>query len=67
LTVKVGTTVTWTNQDSAPHTVTADDNSWGSGRMAKGGQYSFSFDQPGTYPYHCGAHPAMTGTIIVNP
>jgi len=67
LTIKVGTTVKWTNQDSVGHTVTADDNSWGSGNSNKGDSFSFTFAQAGTYPYHCGVHPSMQATITVFP
>ncbi len=67
LTVSVGTTVTWTNNDSAPHTVTADDGSWGSGRLNKGDTFSFTFDQAGTYTYHCKYHTAMAGVVTVTP
>jgi plastocyanin len=65
LTIKVGTTVKWTNQDSAGHTVTADDNSWGSGNLAQGSSYTFTFANAGTYAYHCGVHPSMKATITV--
>jgi plastocyanin len=65
LTVPVGTTVTWTNQDSAPHTVTADDGAFDSGRMDQGATFSFTFDTAGTYAYHCDFHPNMTATITV--
>jgi plastocyanin len=65
LTVAVGTTVTWTNQDSAGHTVTADDGSWGSGNIARGETFSQTLSKAGTYAYHCAIHPNMKGTIIV--
>lgn len=67
LTVPVGTTVTWTNLDSAPHTITADDSSWGSGQLGKNATYSFTFTQAGTYAYHCANHASMTATLIVSP
>jgi len=67
LTVKVGTTVKWTNQDAAGHTVTADDNSWGSGDLEQGASFSFTFSQAGTFAYHCGVHPSMKATITVVP
>jgi len=67
LTISAGTTVTWTNNDAAPHTVTADDDTWGSSRLSRGETFSFTFDQPGTYAYHCGLHPAMAATIVVTP
>lgn len=66
-TVKVGTTVTWTNMDTAGHTVTADDGSWTSDNLANGATYSHTFDKPGTYTYHCNFHSGMKGTIVVQP
>src|SRR5215213_10231188 len=65
LSVPVGATVTWTNTGSRPHTVTADDGSFDSGRLDPGEQFSQTFYQPGTYTYHCGFHPEMQGTIVV--
>jgi plastocyanin len=67
LTVKVGTTVTWTNADSAPHTVTANDGSFASGDLNQGDSFSFTFTTAGTYAYHCGVHPGMKATITVTP
>jgi plastocyanin len=65
LTVKTGSTVTWTNNDPASHTITADAGAFSSDPVAKGGTYQFTFSQPGTYAYHCSIHPSMKGTIIV--
>jgi plastocyanin len=65
LTVPAGTTVTWTNAGSRPHTVTADDGSFDSGRLDPGEQFSQTFEQPGTFTYHCGFHPEMQGSIVV--
>lgn len=65
LTVKVGTKVTWTNNDGATHTVTADQGAFGSGGLPTGQSYSFTFTKAGTYTYHCSIHPAMTASIIV--
>src|SRR5215211_2747651 len=65
LSVPVGATVTWTNTGSRPHTVTADDGSFDSGRLDPGEQFSQTFDQPGTFTYHCGFHPEMQGSIVV--
>ena len=67
LEVKVGTTVTWTNMDYVPHTVTADNGAFDSGMMANGAQFSFTFNEPGTYTYVCTYHPNMTGTVVVVP
>ena len=63
--VPVGATITWTNTGSRPHTVTADDGSFDSGRLDPGEQFSQTFDQPGTFTYHCGFHPEMQGTVVV--
>ncbi len=63
--VGVNNTVTWVNDDSAPHTVTANDGSFGSGNVAPTGTYTFTFTKPGTYAYHCLYHPWMVGTVIV--
>jgi plastocyanin len=55
--------VTWTNDDTVTHTVKfADSESSG---MASGASYTKKFDTPGTYVYHCGIHPSMTGTVEV--
>lgn len=67
ITVKAGDTVTWTNQDNAAHTVTADDNSWTSPTIAKGETYSHTFTTAGTVAYHCSIHPTMKATVVVNP
>jgi len=69
VTVPVGTTVTWINNDpqGLPHTSTSDSGLWDSGNMAVGQSYSHTFNQPGTFAYHCTLHQAqgMTGTIVV--
>jgi plastocyanin len=65
LTVSVGTTVTWTNNDSVAHTVTSNDNLFDSGNLATGATFSYTFEQKGTFNYHCTIHPFMTGKIIV--
>lgn len=65
LTIEAGSTVTWTNSDAATHTVTSDDGTFDSGDLANGESFSFTFDEPGTYTYHCEIHPDMTAEIIV--
>lgn len=68
MTVKVGTTVTWTNGTQAPHTVTSDSGdpaSFNGSLDSNGSTFSFTFTQPGTYNYHCSVHPYMTATITV--
>jgi plastocyanin len=63
--VEAGTTVTWTNQDSADHTATADDDSFDTGVFGKGDEGEVTLDSPGTYPYHCDLHPFMEGEVVV--
>ena len=65
LTVKAGTTVTWTNRDDTPHTVAAKDRTFKSKVMDTDESYSFTFSTPGEYAYFCSLHPHMTGTITV--
>lgn len=67
ITIKVGTTVTWTNQDSVGHTVTADDDQEGpdSELLSQGQSYSFTYTKTGTFSYHCAPHPNMTGVVEV--
>ena len=65
LTVKVGQTVTWTNQDQFAHTVTSDAGEFKSGNLAKGGTYTFTFTKAGTYTYHCNIHTSMKAKVIV--
>jgi plastocyanin len=67
VTVAPGTTVTWTNNDSTAHTVTADSgNGPKSGQLQQGQTYSFTFSQAGTYAYHCSIHPEMKATVTVS-
>lgn len=65
LTIPAGTTVTWVNNDVDGHTTTSDTGLWDSGEMPQGATASFTFTDPGTYPYSCLDHPGMVGTIIV--
>jgi len=67
VTVKAGTTITWTNNDSAPHTATSASGLFNSGNLNKGQSFSFKFTEPGTYPYVCVYHPNMKATITVTP
>ena len=74
--VSVGTTVTWTNNDSQPHTVTSGsngqpDNKFNSSPnftplLNPGQTFSFTFTQAGNYPYFCTLHPNMVGTVSVS-
>lgn len=65
LTVGVGDTVRWFNDDALPHTVSASDGSWDSGNLAPGASHERSFDAAGSYPYLCRYHPGMAGNVEV--
>jgi plastocyanin len=70
MTIKAGSTVMWKNMTQVPHTVTSDDGkSFDSGSAnpiaAQSGTFSFTFNTPGTFAYHCSIHPFMKATIIV--
>jgi plastocyanin len=66
ITINVGGTVTWTNQDSMIHTVTSDTGSeLDSGNMATGQSFSHKFSKAGTFAYHCILHPGMKAQIVV--
>ncbi len=67
ITIKVGQTVTWTNQDTPAHTVVADDNSWKSPDISTGSSFSHTFTTAGTFSYHCSIHPKMKAVVIVTP
>ena len=66
LTVKAGTTVTWTNKDDIPHGIASANSAFSKSRaLDTDDSYSFTFTTPGTYQYFCYIHPHMTGTIVV--
>lgn len=66
VTIKAGGKVTWTNDDSVGHDVTADDFESGSpGGIQGGSTYSHTFKKPGTYDYVCSVHPGMKGSVKV--
>ncbi len=80
VTIKVGSSVAWSNNDPVQHTSTADGGAWNSGQLSApssgggaygggtaGGSYRYTFSSTGTFPYHCANHTYMTGTITVNP
>lgn len=64
VTVSTGTAVSWANDDTVPHTVTSTDGIFDSGIFDPGGNFSWTFDQPGSFPYRCQLHPQMQGTVI---
>jgi len=65
LTIKMGTTVNWTNHDDIAHTVSFTGSGVHSDVRARNGAYSHTFGAPGTYAYICSIHPFMHGTVIV--
>ncbi len=66
VTVKKGTTVTWTQEDGTSHTVTVDRGDGPDSPVLKKGEtYSYKFEKAGTYKYHCTPHPNMKGTVVV--
>ena len=66
LTVKAGTTVTWTNKDDIPHGIASANNAFTRSKaMDTDDSYSHTFITPGTYQYFCYIHPHMTGAIVV--
>ena len=65
LTVKAGTTVTWTNRDDIPHGIASSNNAFAKSKaLDTDDSYSFKFTAPGTYQYFCYIHPQMVGSII---
>ena len=65
VTVKAGGTVEWTNNDTAPHTATADDQSFDTGSLSQGDAKKVTFDEAGTFAYICTFHPFMKATVEV--
>jgi plastocyanin len=67
ITIAPGTTVTWTNRDDIPHTITdaATQRAFKSGPLDTGEAFSHMFDKAGTYHYFCSLHPHMQGTVVV--
>ena len=67
ITVPVGTTVRWTNNGNAPHTVTSTSSprAFDSGTLNPGDTFQHTFTTAGQFPYRCAIHPSMTGTVIV--
>ena len=65
VTVKVGTTVTWTNDDDIPHLVVSQTPLFKSNALDTNDTFSFTFTTPGSYAYFCSLHPHMTGSIVV--
>jgi nitrite reductase (NO-forming) len=69
--IRVGDTITWTNDDSQPHTVTSGENAapdgrFDSGTMAPAADFEHTFTEAGEYPYFCLLYPNMVGTVSVS-
>lgn len=65
LKIKKGDTVVWTNDDDRDHTVTADDGSFASKKIATRAAYRRKFSKAGKFKYHCDYHPRMKATVVV--
>jgi plastocyanin len=65
LTVSVGDSVVWTNDDALLHTTSADSGAWSSPEMRRGERYVLVAGRTGRFSYHCSAHPVMRGTLVV--
>lgn len=65
LTISVGDSVRWTNNDDAPHTATHVDGDWDTGTLNQGESATLEFTEPGTFEYFCAIHPQMTATLTV--
>jgi plastocyanin len=63
--VSKGTTVTWTNADTFDHSIAADDHTFRSDSIGQGASFQYTFATDGTFSYHCGIHPSMSGSITV--
>lgn len=65
LTIKKGIKTTWSNNDSVPHTITSDSGIFNSQTLQPGDTFSFTFEEAGSFPYHCSIHPNMKATVVV--
>jgi plastocyanin len=65
ITTSIGQTITFTNNDSVPHTATATDKSFDSGSIAPGATFNKTFNSAGSFSYYCSFHPTMKGKVIV--
>jgi len=65
--IGVNNTVTWTNQDLIAHNVISNTGAFYSGDLSTGQSYTFTFTQPGTYPYYCSYHPMNGEVVVENP
>jgi YVTN family beta-propeller protein len=66
ISVTTGGSVTWSNDDGSPHTVTFKDGSADANKLSPGQKFTRVFDRAGTYEYFCSFHPYMTGRVVVS-
>ena len=66
ISIKPGETITWINDDGAPHALKFEDGAKGTDLMLPGATFNRRFDGPGTYDYSCSVHPYMTGRVVVS-
>ena len=65
--VAPGSSVTWTNYDESPHSVTGSNFAWGDyNELGTNESVTHRFDTPGVYPYYCYLHPGMVGAVVVD-
>ena len=67
VTIQVGTTIVWENNDDIPHSIVETTGKFHSAALDTEDKFSFTFNQAGTFSYFCGLHPRMTGKIVVAP
>jgi plastocyanin len=65
LTIAPGTTVVWVNRDDVPHTVTSTEKKFSSRALDTDEQFTFTFNEKGTFDYYCSIHPKMTARVTV--
>ncbi len=65
ITISPGTSIIWTNYDSASHTVTESSGKFGSQTLNQGQSFSYTFKEPGTFDYYCAIHPFMKAKVVV--
>lgn len=63
--IRVGDSVTWINDDLAPHTATAKDGAWDTSALDRGGTGRITFETAGAHAYFCAFHPHMKGMVLV--
>ena len=67
MTVALGSTITWVNEDNASHIIADKAAAFRSEKLGKGDKFSQEFSQAGSFDYFCAIHPNMKGKIVVTP